>query len=50
MPIALAANLQHLQPAPAQSWPMRPLTMVVPFAVDALHLTARILVSLGDES
>ena len=51
MPIALAANLQCLQSAPAQNWPTRTVTMVAPFAAGGpLDLTARILVPLGDES
>jgi len=41
---AVVANLQCIQPAPAQEWPSRPLTMVVPFAAGGgADLLGRIL-------
>ena len=42
--IALAASLQCVEPTPAQDWPTRPVTMVVPFgAGGASDVMARIV-------
>jgi tripartite-type tricarboxylate transporter receptor subunit TctC len=42
--VAILANLSWLEPAPAQEWPSRPLTMVVPFAAGGgADLLGRIL-------
>lgn len=42
--LAIVANLAFIGPAPAQEWPSRPLTMVVPFAAGGgADLLSRIL-------
>ena len=49
--LALAASLQCAAPARAQEWPMRPVTMVVPFAAGgAFDVMARVFTPRMSES